>query len=138
MSTTSTIEYLGKLRTQATHSGSGQMITTDAPIDNNGKGEYFSPTDLCATSLASCMLTIMGIKAESLGIDLGYIRVDCQKVMAANPRRISAVNLDLHLSGQFTDAHKRALEAAGLNCPVAKSLHPDIQQNIVFHWSNNS
>jgi uncharacterized OsmC-like protein len=138
MSTTSTIEYLGNLRTQATHTGSGEQITTDAPTDNNGKGEYFSPTDLCATSLASCMLTIMGIKAESLGIDLGYIRVDCQKIMAANPRRISAVNLDLHLAGQFTDEHKQALEVAGLNCPVAKSLHPDIQQNIVFHWPDNS
>jgi len=136
MSTTSTIEYLGNLRTQATHTQSGQQITTDAPTDNNGKGEFFSPTDLCATSLASCMLTIMGIKAESMGIELGYIRVDCQKIMAANPRRIAEIHLSLHLAGTYTAQQQQVLEAAAINCPVAKSLHPDILQNVVFHWSD--
>lgn len=138
MSTTSTIEYLGHLRTQATHTRSSEQITTDAPPDNNGKGEYFSPTDLCATSLASCMLTIMGIKAQSMGFDLGYTRVECQKVMAANPRRIAAVHLQLHVAGKYSQEQKEALETAGLNCPVAKSLHPDIEQKVVFHWANIS
>jgi uncharacterized OsmC-like protein len=134
--TTSTVVYLGNLRTKLTHSKSKEIITTDAPPDNNGKGEFFSPTDLCATSLASCMITIMGIKANNMGINLGEINADVYKTMASNPRRISAIKIELHIAGKYTIEDKISLEVAGLNCPVAKSLHPDIEQDIHFFWQD--
>lgn len=134
MSTTSTVKYLGKLRTSAQHTKSNEKITTDAPPDNNGKGAFFSPTDLCATSLASCMLTIMGIKAENMGVSLGEINVDVYKIMAANPRRIAEIKLDLNIAGNYSEEEKQSIEISGRNCPVAKSLHPDLVQNITFFW----
>jgi putative redox protein len=134
--TTSTVVYLGNLRTELTHTKSKEIITTDAPPDNNGKGEYFSPTDLCATSLASCMITIMGIKANNMGIELGRIEADVYKVMASNPRRISAIKIELRMAGKYEINDKISLEVAGLNCPVAKSLHPDIDQDIRFVWQD--
>lgn len=137
MSTTSTIKYLGSLRTEAMHTKSGKEFVTDAPMDNNGKGEAFSPTDLCATSLASCAITIMGIKANNTGIDLGDIHADVYKVMASNPRRILEVRIQFHISGQYTEEEKRSLEIAGRNCPVAKSLHPDLIQDLHFVWSQS-
>ncbi len=135
--TTSTVQYLGSLRTRATHTKSHQHITTDAPPDNNGKGDAFSPTDLCATSLASCAITIMGIKANNSGIDLGEIHADVFKVMAANPRRIAEVRVHFKIAGEYTDNEKKALEVAGRNCPVAKSLHPDLVQDMQFVWLSN-
>jgi putative redox protein len=134
--TTSTVTYLGKLRTELKHTRSGQNFKTDAPPDNNGKGEYFSPTDLCATSLASCMITIMGIKAEKMGIELGLIEADVFKTMANAPRRISAIKIVLHVSGNYNAQDKVSLEVAGINCPVAHSLHPDIEQDIRFVWQD--
>jgi uncharacterized OsmC-like protein len=131
---TSEIVYLGNLRTLATHVLSGETIITDAPPDNNGEGKFFSPTDLCATSLACCMLTILGIKANNMGINLGRIDVSLEKVMASNPRRIAAIRMALHINGFYTDEEKKSLEIAGRNCPVAKSLHPDIHQDITFNW----
>ena len=134
---TSQIVYKGNLRTEATHLQSNTVIETDAPVDNNGKGERFSPTDIVATALGSCMLTIMGIKAESMNIDLAGTTLDIQKVMAANPRRISGVQIEFtfpdHL--QLSDKEQTILENAALTCPVAKSLHPDINQDIKFRWN---
>ena len=134
MSTTSTVQYLGNLRTTATHTRSGNTYTSDAPPDNNGKGEAFSPTDLCATSLASCAMTIMGIKANKTGIDLGEINAEVIKVMAAEPRRIAEVQIVFSFAGHYTADEKRSLELAARNCPVAKSLHPDLVQAMEFVW----
>jgi uncharacterized OsmC-like protein len=133
--TTSTVVYIGKLQTELKHTKSGQIIITDAPVDNNGKGAFFSPTDLCATSLASCMLTIMGIKAESMGVDLGRIDVEVYKIMAAAPRRISEIKLNVRVAGKYSDAEMKTIEAAGRNCPVAKSLHPELMQTIDVVWT---
>lgn len=135
---TSTIVYLGNLRTECTHVRSGQTIITDAPPDNNGKGEAFSPTDLAATSLGTCMVTIMGIAANNHNINIDQTRLEITKHMASDPRRIAAV--DVHVV--FPDMHyskkeKKILEVAGRTCPVALSLHPDIQQNITFVWPDS-
>lgn len=127
------IIYLGNLRTEATHLKSGKVIITDAPTDNQGKGDAFSPTDLLATSLGNCMLTIMGIDAAKKGIRIGQITLKIGKVMAANPRRVGRINvlMDIEDPG-YTEEEKSILETAALNCPVAKSLHPDIEQDITF------
>lgn len=134
MKMTSKIEYLGELRTEAEHLFSGNKIITDAPLDNNGKAQAFSPTDLVATALGSCMVTIMGIKAASLGYDLPGIKIDITKKMEANPRRISGVKVALIIPHSPPEKDKQILEAAGLACPVAKSLHPDLKQDISFVW----
>jgi putative redox protein len=131
----STIEYLGDLRTQSKHLRSGNEITTDAPIDNNGKGEAFSPTDLLATSLGNCMLTIMGMVAERNQIDIRGTKVDITKIMEANPRRVSEIIVEMQMpNGNFTDQEKQLLENAARTCPVAKSLHPDLKQNLLINW----
>ncbi len=132
--TTSTVVYLGNLHTELTHTKSGEIVLTDAPPDNNGKGEFFSPTDLCATSLATCAITTMGIKANAMGLHLGRIEADVYKVMASNPRRISEIRVSMSIEGTYTDHEKQTLELTGLNCPVAKSLHPDLVQHIDFVW----
>lgn len=134
--TTSTVVYLGQLHTELKHSKSGELVLTDAPPDNNGKGEFFSPTDLCATSLASCAITTMGIKANASAINLGKIEADVYKIMESNPRRISAIKIDMRIEGVYTANQKQILEATGINCPVAKSLHPDLRQTITFSWLN--
>lgn len=132
---TSTIIYLGDLRTECTHLRSGQTIITDAPIDNNGKGEAFSPTDLAATSLGTCMVTVMGIAAQNHDINIKGTRVEITKHMAADPRRISGIDVNVILPpNDFSNKDKKILEAAGLTCPVALSLHPDVNQNITFVW----
>jgi len=132
---TSEVTYQGDLRTQAIHLASDNTIITDAPTDNHGKGEAFSPTDLTATSLATCMITIMGISAQSRGWDLVGTRAEILKVMAAGPRRISRIEIDLHMpKGHFSDEDKKILEKAARTCPVAMSLHPDIEQVIRFAW----
>lgn len=131
----SEVVYKGSLRTEATHLKSGQTIFTDAPPDNKGKGEAFSPTDLLATSLATCMITIMGIKANENDIFLDDINVEVVKEMGANPRKISAIRLDFEISGpNLTDSQKSLLEDAAVNCPVALSVHPDIEKDINFEY----
>jgi putative redox protein len=131
----STIEYLGGLRNSATHLRSGQTIITDAPPDNNGKGEAFSPTDLLATSLGCCMLTIMGIVAERHQLDITGTKVDITKIMAANPRRVSEIVVEMTLPGNnFSENDRQLLENAARTCPVAYSLHPDLKQTVTFNW----
>ena len=135
MTTTATVRYCGGLHCELTHNLSGSQTATDAPTDNQGKGEAFSPTDLLTTSLAACALTIMGIKAQSLGVVLDGAQAEVHKPMAANPRRVAAVRVDFHLSAAY-DAHTRSLlEAAARSCPVAHSLHPDLAQEMVFHYA---
>ncbi|MCB0429522.1 MAG: OsmC family protein [Flavobacteriales bacterium] len=129
--------YLGELRTEATHLKSGIRIITDAPTDNEGKGEAFSPTDLLAASLGSCMMTLMGIRSRKKGIHFSECRMDITKIMAANPRRVSEIHIVIDLSGQhFTDEEKSELEDAALNCPVALSIHPNIRQQVEFKYAN--
>lgn len=132
---TSKVIYNGQLRTSATHLRSGTEIITDAPTDNNGKGEAFSPTDLVATALSSCLLTIMGIKADQMGLSIDGAHSEITKVMSSNPRRISEVQVDVHMpAGDYSDKDKKILEAAARTCPVALSLHPETTQTITFTW----
>ena len=129
---TSKVEYKGQLRTVAVHLQSNSEIITDAPIDNHGKGEAFSPTDLVATALASCMMTIMGIKAESMDIDLTNTSASIKKHMSASPRRISKIEVTVLMNQRFDEKTRKILEAAALICPVGQSLHPETKQNIQF------
>lgn len=133
---TSTVVYEGQLRTIATHLQSNTVIETDAPTDNQGKGERFSPTDLVATALGSCMLTIMGIKARDMGLDLKDVKIDIQKNMKADPRRIGGVDLTFHFPESLVldEKQKTILKNAALTCPVAKSLHPELEQHVEFRW----
>ncbi len=131
---TSKVTYLGGLRTEAQHLASQETIITDAPKDNQGKGEAFSPTDLVATALASCMITIMGIKAQDLGIDLTGTQAEITKIMGTEPRRISALQIQLTFNSSFDSKTQTLLERAALTCPVAHSLHPDIRQEVLFIW----
>jgi uncharacterized OsmC-like protein len=132
---TSTIEYTGGLRTRSLHLRSGQVIITDAPPDNNGKGEAFSPTDLLATSLGCCMLTIMGIYAEKHGLDISGTKTDITKIMGTDPRRVVEIVVEMTMPRRnYSEKEKKALENAAHTCPVAKSLHPDLKQTISFNW----
>ena len=131
---TSKVNYLGDLRTSAIHIASDKNIITDAPIDNQGKGEAFSPTDTVATALASCLLTIMGIKARDLNIDIKNTTAEVSKVMASNPRRISEIQITVNFTRNYDQRIKKILEKAALACPVSNSLHPDLKQNILFNW----
>ena len=133
---TSTVIYAGELRTVATHLQSGKVIETDPPVDNQGKGESFSPTDLVATALGSCMSTIMGIKARDLGVDLRGMEISINKKMKADPRRIGGIDLTFRFPDalQVDDKQKTILERAAHTCPVIYSLHPDIEINVVFNW----
>lgn len=133
---TSKIIYKGELRTEATHLQSGTIIYTDAPKDNHGKGEAFSPTDLVATALGSCMISIMGIVAMKENITKvdGTI-AEITKVMYGEPRRVGEVHVKLIFpKNNFTDKEKKIYEHAAITCPVAKSLHPDLKQVIEFVW----
>jgi uncharacterized OsmC-like protein len=129
---TSSIKYVHPLKTKATHNRSGNSLNTDAPVDNNGEGAYFSPTDLAATSLASCLLTVMGIYADQNNLELGEIECNLQKEMAANPRRIKAITIEINWKTNLPENEIQNLKKIALNCPVAKSLHPDIEQNLIF------
>ncbi|MCW5517272.1 OsmC family protein [Muriicola sp. Z0-33] len=131
---TSKVTYTGELRTTCTHIGSGDSFITDAPTDNNGLGQAFSPTDTAATALASCMLTVMGIKARDLSIDLTNSNADVTKIMAANPRRISEIAIQLQLPSNVEEKHRKILEHTANTCPVIQSLHPDIKKDISFNW----
>lgn len=126
--------YQGELRTQATHCQSGTQIITDAPTDNHGKGEAFSPTDLVATALGSCMLTIMGIYARKESIALEGTQIGIQKIMAANPRRIAEIKIKFNFPAELevSEAQKEKLRKAALTCPVSQSLHPDLKQTVEF------
>ena len=130
---TSSVEYEGELRTICTHLRSNNSFETDAPVDNNGKGERFSPTDLMATSLGTCMITVMGIKARSMGFDLEGVKIEVEKIMNADPRRVGGINLFFHIPDQLKnidDRSKQVLKHTGITCPVQQSIHPDIEVNI--------
>jgi len=133
--TTSVVFYSGNLRTESQHLQSGNTITTDAPIDNEGTGQAFSPTDLAATSLANCMMTVMGIVANRHNIDIEGARADVEKFMGVNPRRIVEIKIDFHFPISYDIATKKLLEQSALNCPVSKSLSESISQNIHFNYS---
>ena len=133
---TSTVIYDGDLRTVATHLQSGTVIQTDAPVDNQGKGGSFSPSDLVATALGSCMLTIMGMKARDMDVDLKGTKIEILKIMKQDPRRIGGINLTFHFPNGFRANEKQQtiLERAAHTCPVIYSIHPDIELKIVFNW----
>jgi uncharacterized OsmC-like protein len=132
---TSKVVYEGNLRARLTHLYSATEIITDAPLDNQGLAQAFSPTDLTATSLASCMLTVMGIKARDMQVDITGTEADVTKVMANDPRRISEIHVTLRFpKNNYSDKDKAILENTGRTCPVARSLHPDIKQEVTFLW----
>jgi uncharacterized OsmC-like protein len=131
---TSNITYVGDLRTVCIHLQSGTQILTDAPTDNHGKGEAFSPTDLVATALGSCMVSIMGIKSKDLNIDLKDSTVSITKIMQSEPRKIAKIEVILNMSIETSEKNKTILERAAMTCPVLLSLHPDIEKDVVFNW----
>lgn len=133
---TVTARYLGDLRLECRHEASGARIFTDAPVDNHGKGEGFSPTDLCATALGACAMTIMGIWAAERGIDLANATLDITKIMAADPRRIARIEVIFNLPAQTSDADQKQLETLAKNCPVCKSLASHVEQIFKFNWIN--
>lgn len=134
MATAKTV-YLGNLRSEITHLQSGEKITTDAPTDNHGKGEFFSPTDMFATSLASCMLTIMGLSAKNYGFTIDGTEVMTTKVMGTNPRRVVEIIVEMTFPhNNYTDKERKLLELSAKECPVANSLHPDIKKTITFKF----
>ncbi len=130
------VVYTGGLRTVATHLRSGSEIETDAPVDNKGKGERFSPTDLVATALAACIVTTMGIAGDTHGINIDGTECEVEKIMASDPRRIGEIKVNIIMpKGQsYNDKEKTILERAARTCPVAKSLHPDLKETISFVW----
>ncbi len=131
---TSKITYNGALRTTCEHVRSGNTFMTDAPVDNNGLGQAFSPTDTVATGLGSCMITVMGMKAEGLGVDLTDATVEIIKHMASGPRRIIKIEAKLNLPSDVSDKHRKILENTANTCPVHYSLHPDIEKIVTFSW----
>jgi len=134
MATVKTI-YLGDLRTENEHLQSGNKIITDAPIDNQGKGEAFSPTDLLATALGNCIMTIMGIKARDNGIDIKGTEIEVTKIMASDPRRVAEVVVEFTFpKKKYTDEEKQLVESVAGKSPVPLSLHPDLKQTIKFNW----
>jgi putative redox protein len=134
---TSKVIYTGDLRTAATHLLSGVSITTDAPLDNQGRGEFFSPTDLAATSLASCMFTIMGIAARTHGFSIDGTEATITKIMLSNPRRIGEVQIEFNFPDiKYTDKQKEFIDRACRTCPVALSLHPDLKQTVIFNYKD--
>ena len=129
------INYEGGLRCELEHEKSGKTFQTDAPVDNNGKGESFSPTDLCASALGSCIATIVGMQMEALGLDLSGMRIEVQKEMSESlPRRIAKLTTDVWLPIELGDDQKWKVEIAAKNCPVHHSLNPEIEKPIHFHW----
>ena len=132
--TTSTSKYSGELRTHSVHTQSGETYITDAPTDNEGKGEAFSPTDIVATSLANCMMTIMGIVSKRKGLIIEGTEAKIDKFMGTDPRRITEIKIDFYFPVNFSEDEKKLLEKSALNCPVAKSLSSDLKQNIEFHY----
>ncbi len=137
MSVTIKTKYLGDLRTFSTHLKSQSTLTTDAPLDNKGKGETFSPTDLLATSLATCMLTIMGIVANSHGLNIDETDCNVTKIMALNPRRVAEIIIEFNFpKNDFSKEQKQILQDAAYSCPVALSLHSDLKKSVIFNFSS--
>lgn len=131
---TSRIIYLGNLRTVSKHILSGTEILSDAPLDNNGKGEAFSPTDLVANAAGSCMMTIMAIKARDLNINIEGSTVEVTKIMQAEPRKIARIEIIINMAIATDNKTKTILERTAMNCPVLLSLNPDIEKDITIHW----
>jgi putative redox protein len=131
---TSKVYYEGNLRTKCVHLKSGNEIITDAPVDNSGKGEAFSPTDTVATALASCMITVMAIKAEQLGVSFVNVSANVGKIMSTNPRRISKVSIAIDLPINLSEKDKLVLEKVGNTCPVHNSLDPKLIIEIKYNW----
>lgn len=131
---TSKVTYFGNLRTENEHLKSGNKYITDAPTDNHGKGESFSPTDTVATGLANCMITVMGIKARDLNVTMDGTTAMVTKTMASNPRRISKIEIILDFPAGIDERSRKILENTGRTCPVIQSLHPDIEKHITFNW----
>ena len=129
------IVYQNNLRTEAEHIASGEKIITDAPVDNNGKGEAFSPTDLVATALGSCMITIMAISANKYGIDMSGTNASVKKIMGSDPRRISEISIDINMNKNIEEKDRKRLERSAVTCPVHRSLHPDLEKKIRFIYS---
>jgi len=136
MATIETI-YTGQIRTESTHLKSGTKLATDAPVDNHGRGEFFSPTDLVATALGTCMITILGIAAVNQGFDIDGTRILITKIMAENPRRIAEIVVELTFpNDHYTEQQRRLIEFTTRNCPVALSLHPDLKQTVKINFQS--
>ncbi len=133
MATLKTV-YKGNLRSEITHLQSSSVVVTDAPTDNNGKGESISPTDMVAGALGSCILTIIGMASEAHGFDIVGTEVETTKVMSASPRRIGEIHLTINFPRNYEDKHKRLIEASVRSCPVEQSLHPDIKRVITYNY----
>lgn len=131
---TSSVIYLGDLRTASVHAASGAELLSDAPLDNSGKGEAFSPTDTVANALASCMFTVMGIKARDMGVDFKGAKASVTKVMQSDPRRISRIEVVVDMPSALDEKSRAILERTARTCPVFLSLHPDIEKDIRFNW----
>jgi uncharacterized OsmC-like protein len=131
---TSKVTYLGDLRTSSIHVQSGSEIVSDAPLDNNGKGEAFSPTDTVANALASCMMTVMGIKARDIDVDFTGATASVTKIMSAEPRRIGAIEIVFDMNISADQKSKTILEKTAMTCPVFLSLNPEIEKRITFNW----
>jgi uncharacterized OsmC-like protein len=131
---TSKITYLGDLRTSSIHLQSGTEILSDAPVDNHGKGEAFSPTDLVANALGSCMMTIMAVKADTMAIDLKGTTIEVTKTMQSDPRKISKIAITMNMSIATDEKTKIILERTAMNCPVLLSLNPDIEKDVTINW----
>ena len=132
---TARVHYLGDLRTECTHTGSGSQIVTDAPLDNRGRGEAFSPTDLLSTSLACCLITVMGIRARDKGYPLNGLSAEVHKHMAPEPRRVVRIEVAIAMDGAgLSTAMREELEHVARTCPVAHSLHPDLELELRFSY----
>jgi len=131
---TSKVTYLGDLRTSSIHIASGSEIISDAPVDNNGKGEAFSPTDTVANALSSCMLTVMGIKARDMGVELKGSIAEVTKTMQSEPRKISGIKVVFTMKSDADEKSRTILERIALTCPVHQSLHPDMVKDVTFNW----
>ena len=133
---TSKVTYLGDLRTSSIHIQSGAEILSDAPKDNHGKGEAFSPTDTVANALGSCMLSIMGIKAMQMGLDMTGTTVEVTKIMQSEPRKIAKIGIVIQMKLSTDEKTRTIFERSAMTCPVFLSLHPDIEKDVVFNWPN--
>lgn len=131
---TSKVTYLGDLRTSSVHLQSGSEILTDAPRDNHGKGEAFSPTDMVANALGACMVSIMGIKAREIPVDIVGSTVEVTKIMQAEPRKIAKIIIVINMKGDADEKTRTILERVAMTCPVYLSLHPDIEKEVTFNW----
>ncbi|MGG5506827.1 MULTISPECIES: OsmC family protein [unclassified Myroides] len=131
----SKIKYLGDLRTESVHLQSGEKIVTDAPVDNHGRGQAFSPTDMVTNAAGSCAMTIMGIKANEMNVDLVGSTIEVYKEMQADPRRIKKITLNISMWSNADEKQRVILERVAMHCPVLLSLHPEIEKEVTFNWT---